>query len=144
MIFQFHFSREKFYSINYDRYQKFLKIFDYVFDYISIFDYLFLYPRKKFSRWMVDLQLHVTKGKELCITRAEEKMEDRPLFDYRQNSIHQFVLKREPCCIIGSYKYTSWKKEKKRKKKYNCGAELRETLFIRKSGKITETLFPST
>lgn len=114
MIFQFHFSREKFYSINYDRYQKFLKIFDYVFDYISIFDYLFLYPRKKFSRWMVDLQLHVTKGEELCITRAEEKMEDRPLFDYRQNSIHQFVLKREPCCIIGSYKYTSWKKEKKR------------------------------
>lgn len=40
---QFHFSREKFYSI---KYQKFLKIFDYVFDYISIFDYLFLYPRK--------------------------------------------------------------------------------------------------
>lgn len=35
------------------------------------------------------------------------------LFDYRQNSIHQFVLKREPCCIIGSYKYRLKKKKKK-------------------------------
>lgn len=80
----------------------------------SLIIYFYILAKYKFSRWMVDLQLHVTKGKELCITRAEEKMEDRPLFDYRQNSIHQFVLKREPCCIIGSYKYTSWKKEKKR------------------------------
>lgn len=72
---------------------------------------------------------------------AQKKRSRIGLFDYRQNSIHQFVLKREPCCIIDSYKY---KLRKKKNRGYKCGAELQETLFIRKSGKITETLFPST
>lgn len=42
---------------------------------------------------------------------AQKKRSRIGLFDYRQNSIHQFVLKREPCCIIDSYKYKLRKKK---------------------------------
>lgn len=47
------------------------------------------------------------------IMRNSCRRKDRGSFDYRQNSIHQFVLKREPCCIIGSYKYKLKEKRKK-------------------------------